>query len=148
MNDQSRIDTTNAIPAPDLVAIRSHIEMQHALAKSAGVDGGVLTLTRIDDKDKVFTERFAVGYVDANSVIAWSTHPDLNLYSPWAIFRKDLPRGSKGAEEHVIAALAFVGDLDADTGKAGTGLDGLPLPPPYVIHPRETFSRYSPWRKP
>jgi len=90
MNDQSRIDTTNAIPAPDLVAIRSHIEMQHALAKSAGVDGGVLTLTRIDDKDKVFTERFAVGDVGshANSVIAWSTHPGLNLYSPWAIFRK------------------------------------------------------------
>jgi predicted P-loop ATPase len=33
--------------------------------------------------------------------------------------------------------LAFVGDLDADTGKAGTGLAGLPLASPYVMETSE-----------
>jgi hypothetical protein len=121
-------------PRPSHVMIRSHVEMLHKLAVNAGVDG-VLTLTRIDDKGNTRTERFAIGDVDnhVSAVIGWSTHPGLNLYIPWAIFRKDIPHWSKGGEEHVVAALAFVGDLDADTGKDGTGLDGLPLAPPYVI---------------
>jgi hypothetical protein len=121
-------------PRASHVMIRSHIEMLHSLAKAAGVDG-VLTLTRIDDKGNVHTERFAIGDVEnhVSAAIGWSTHPGLNLYIPWAIFRKDMPHWSKGGEEHVVAALAFVGDLDADTGKAGTGLDGLPLASPYVI---------------
>jgi predicted P-loop ATPase len=138
MNAPANIDTTRAIPSPDHTAIRSHIEMQHALAKNAGVEG-VLTLTRIDGKDKIFTERFAIGDVDshANAVIGWSSNTGVNLYSPWAIFRNDLPRGSKGAEEHVVAALAFVGDLDADNGKAGTGLVGLPLASPYIMETSE-----------
>jgi putative DNA primase/helicase len=125
-------------PLPNCEMIRSHVEMVHMLAKSAGVDG-VLTLTRIDDKDKIFTERFSIGDVDnhANAVIGWSTHPGLNLYIPWAIFRKDLPRWSKGSEADVVAALAFVGDLDADTGKSGTGLEELPLASPYVMETSE-----------
>ncbi|SHG81288.1 VapE domain-containing protein [Bradyrhizobium erythrophlei] len=121
-------------PQPSDGMIVSHIQMLHALAKAADVDG-VLTLTRIDAKGNVFTEKFAIGDVEnhVNAVIGWSTHPDLNLYVPWAIFRKDMPHWSKGSEENVVAALAFVGDLDADTGKDGTGLDGLPLASPYVI---------------
>jgi predicted P-loop ATPase len=136
--DDDPQETFGATTLPDHEAIRSHVAMLHTLAKAADVEG-VLTLTRIDDKDKVFTERFAIGDVDnhTNAVIGWSTHPGLNLYMPWAIFRKDMPRGSKGAEDHVVAALAFVGDLDADTGKAGTGLDGLPLASPYVIETSE-----------
>jgi hypothetical protein len=125
-------------PQPSPGMIKSHIEMLHTLAKAADVDG-VLTLTRIDEKGKVFTERFGIGDVEnhVNAAIDWSTHPELNLYAPWAIFRRDMPRWSKGGEEHVVAALAFVGDLDADTGKAGTGLDGLPLASPYVIETSE-----------
>ena len=87
----------NDAPLPNHAMIRSHVKMLHMLAESAGLDG-VLTLTRIDDKEKVFTERFAIGDVDghANAAIGWSTHPGLNLYSPWAIFRKSMPRWSKG----------------------------------------------------
>jgi RepB DNA-primase from phage plasmid len=138
MGARPAIRDVSAEPDPNCEMIRSHIEMLHALAKNAGVEG-VLTLTRIDDKGKLFTERFAIGDVDnhVNAVIGWSTHPGLNLYAPWAIFRKDMPHWSKGSEEHVVAALAFVGDLDADTGKAGAGLDGLPLAPPYVIETSE-----------
>jgi hypothetical protein len=118
MNAPANIDTTRAIPSPDHTAIRSHIEMQHALAKNAGVEG-VLTLTRIDGKDKIFTERFAIGDVDshANAVIGWSSNTGVNLYSPWAIFRNDLPRGSKGAEEHVVAALLLLAILTQTTAR-------------------------------
>jgi len=125
-------------PLPNCEMIRSHVEMVHMLAKSAGVDG-VLTLTRIDDKDKIFTERFSIGDVEnhASAVIGWSSHPGLNLYTPRAIFRKDLPRWSKGSEADVVATLAFVGDLDADTGKSGTGLEKLPLASPYVMETSE-----------
>ena len=48
-----------------------------------------------------------------------------------------MPRWSKGSESDVVAALAFVGDLDADTGKSGTGLDGLPLASPYILETSE-----------
>ena len=147
MNAITQIDTAKAAPVqlppqPDHAAIRSHIEMIHTLAKSfaEGEDfGGLLTLTRIDAKGAIFTERFAIGDVDnhVNAVISWSTHTGLNLYVPWAIFKKSMPRGSKGAEQHVVAALAFVGDLDVDTGKAGTGLAGLPLESPYVMETSE-----------
>jgi RepB DNA-primase from phage plasmid len=121
-------------PQPSEGMIISHVEMLHTLAKRADVDG-ILTFTRIDNKENVFTERFAIGDVErhANAIIGWSTHPNLNLYSPWAVFRKDMPHGRKGKEEDVVAALAFVGDLDADTGKAGTGLDGLPIESSYII---------------
>jgi hypothetical protein len=138
VNAPVNIDTANAIPAPDHTAIRSHIAMMHTLASQAGVEG-VLTLTRIEGENKIFTERFSIGDVEnhANAVIGWSANTGVNLYSPWAIFRKDMPRGSKGAEEHVVAALAFVGDLDADTGKAGTGLAGLPLASPYIMETSE-----------
>jgi hypothetical protein len=127
-------NTKGGAPTPDHAMIRSHIEMIHALAESSSVDG-ILTLTRIEDKGKIHTERFSIGDVDshANAVIGWSANQGVNLYAPWAIFRKDFPRGSKGDEEHVVAVLAFVGDLDADTGKAGAGLDGLPVASPYVI---------------
>ena len=138
MNALTPIDTANATPAPDHAAIRSHIEMMHTLAKNAGVEG-VLTLTRMDEKENTLTEKFAIGDVDnhANAAIGWSANAGINLYSPWAIFRKDMPRWSKGAEKHVVAALAFVGDLDADTGKAATGLGGLPLASPYIMETSE-----------
>ena len=86
-------------PQPSHGMIRSHIEMLHMLAKNAGVHG-ILTLTRINKDEKIHTERFAIGDVDShlNAIIGWSTHPGLNLYVPWAIFRKSMPYWSKGSE--------------------------------------------------
>src|ERR1700761_2800617 len=55
--------TRSEIPTPDEAAIRKHVEMIHTLAKGAGVDG-ILTFSRIDDKNNVNTERFAIGDVD------------------------------------------------------------------------------------
>jgi len=122
----------------DHEAIRSHVAMLHEFAVGANVDG-ILTFNRIDDKGKIDTERFAIGDADhmADAIIGWSCRPDLNLYLPWAIFRKDLPRGKKGGEEDVRGVLALVGDLDSDIGKKAVGLAGLPLPAPYVLETSE-----------
>jgi uncharacterized protein DUF5906/DNA primase RepB-like protein len=127
-------EATTALPSPDHAAIRSHVDMLHTLAKRAGVDG-ILTFTRIDDKNKTHTERFAIGDVDrmADAIIGWSTHPNLNLYASQAIFRKDLPIWSSGKENDVLAVLSLVGDLDSDLGKKAVGLDRLPLPATYVV---------------
>jgi hypothetical protein len=127
------VDTTPA-PQPDCAAIRSHVELLHSLAKDTGVDG-ILCFTRIDANKKVHTERFAIGDVDCMTaaIIGWSTHPDLNLYASYAIFRKDMPTSSPGKEADVRAVLALVGDLDSDEGKTGVGLDRLPMEPTYVV---------------
>jgi predicted P-loop ATPase len=128
-------ESASSIPPPDPATIREHILMVHSLATSAGVDG-VLTLTRIDDKENCFTERFKIGDpgAHADAVIAWASNgAKLNLYVPWCIFAKNLPQGSKGAKEHVAALLAPVGDIDSDQGKTGLTLDKLPVTPPYVV---------------
>jgi hypothetical protein len=129
-------EASDANPQPDADAIRTHVSMLHGLAKAADVEG-LLTLTRIDALTQTaHTERFAIGDIDtmAKAVVGWSTHPNLNLYSPFVIFRKDLERGAKGGEADARAILAFVGDLDSDKhDKPSVGLDGLPLHPPYVI---------------
>ena len=130
MNTQTKPDQdgATAIPVPDHAAIRSHVELLHTLAKGAGVEG-ILAFTRIDANNKTHTERFAIGDVDhmADAIIGWSTHPDLNIYASYAIFRKDLPPGAAGGEADVRAVLALVGDLDSDIGKKAVSLDGLPL---------------------
>jgi hypothetical protein len=121
-------------PNSDHLAVRSHVEMLHKLAGDAGVDG-ILTFTRFDDKESSGTERFAIGDVDlmADAIVGWSRNPGLNVYLPWVVWRKDLPRWSKGGEEDIRAVLALVGDLDADKGKTAVKLDALPLPAPYVV---------------
>jgi hypothetical protein len=128
---------TNTTLEPDHEAIRSHVTLLHTLAKCAGVEG-ILAFTRIDEK-RTHTERFAIGDVDemVNAIIGYSTHPNLNLYASYAVFRRDLPNWSPGKEDDVRAVLAFVGDLDADIGKTAVGLDNLPLPPKYIIESSE-----------
>jgi RepB DNA-primase from phage plasmid/Family of unknown function (DUF5906) len=135
MNAHTYADSgATAIPSPDYGAIQSHVEMLHTLAKSAGVDG-VLAFTRIDDKNKTHTEKFAIGDVErmTDAICGWSTHPSLNIYMSHAIFRKDLPSWSTGKEEDVLAVLSLVGDLDSDLGKKAARLDRLPLPATYVV---------------
>ena len=136
MNKQEKPnqDSATAIPAPDSAAIRSHVELLHTLARSAGVEG-ILAFTRIDANNKTHTERFAIGDVDhmTDAIIGWSTHPEVNIYASYAIFRKDLPPEAAGGEADVRAVLALVCDLDSDKGKKAVGLDGLPVEPPYVV---------------
>ena len=136
MNTQTKTsqDGATAIPVPDHAAIKSHVGLLHTLAKGAGVEG-ILAFTTIDAKSRTHTQRFAIGDVDhmADAIIGRSTHPDLNIYASYAIFRKDLPPRSPGGEGDVRAVLAVVGDLNSDIGKNAVSLDKLPLRPPYVV---------------
>ena len=92
-----------AVPAPDHAAIRSHVELLHTLAKSAGVDG-IVAFTRIDANNKTHTERFAIGDVDhmTDAIIGWSTHPNLNIYASYAIIRR-ICRPEPQAEKRMSA---------------------------------------------
>ncbi len=136
MTDQTKINEVGAtaIPSPDSAAIRSHVEMLHTLAKGANVEG-ILAFTRIDEKNKTHTERFAIGDVDsmADAIIGWSACPNLNLYASHVIFRKNLPAHAAGGEEDVVAVLSLVGDLDSDIGKTALALDKLPVSAPYIV---------------
>ena len=121
-------------PQPDQDAIKAHVRMLHHLTNNVAVDG-VVVLTRIDAiTEAVHTERFALGDAESmeKAVIGWSGGLNLNLYTSFAVFRNGMPHNARGGEDDVVAVLAFVGDLDSDTGKA-IALDDLPLEAPYVI---------------
>jgi hypothetical protein len=113
--------------------------MLHTLAAAAkDKEGksirGCLLLVRFEGDSAPKTEKFGIGGNNAEwmakRAIAWAANPNLNLYAPWAILRADLEANKKGAEADVVAVLALVGDLDADTGKAG---GPLPLDAPYIL---------------
>lgn len=123
-------------PPFDPGAICTHLEMLHGLAAAAGVDGYLALAGYGEDphtgtKARERHEHFRIGDVDGmtRSVLAYQHLPNLNAYAPWAIVRKDIGAGKRGGERDVLVVLAFVADLDADTGKAGE----LPLSSPYEI---------------
>jgi hypothetical protein len=125
-----------AHPNFDRAAVENHVKIVHTLATAANV-GGILVLVSIEHstvkkESTVIAERFAIGDVESmvDAIMGRAGRRNVNLYIPWAIFRKDLERGRKGFEKDVVAVLAFVADLDTDTGKAG---GPLPLEPPYVV---------------
>ena len=106
-------------PQPDHDAIR-HPRPDAAHAGEASGVEGILTLTRIDARTETSTpsgSRSAMSSRWRTPSSAGRRIPNLNLYSPFVIFRKDLPADAKGGEADVRAVLAFVGDLDSDKGK-------------------------------
>jgi hypothetical protein len=136
--DTGESETPRVTPAIDPEAIRAHIKMLHERAADAKEKGGEsvegrLVLVRFEGETGApKTERFKIGDHEnmVKAAIAWAGNPNLNLYAPWAILRPDLEANKKGAETDVIRVLAFVGDLDADTGKAG---GPLPVDAPYIL---------------
>src|SRR3954452_1725203 len=120
----------------DSSAVEPHITLLHQLAAASGADG-VIVLFAVGEnpttgrKEGPLALHFRIGDVDGMvaAVRGWAHTPHLNVYAPWAVFRKSLPRGQKGSEADVVAVLALVADQDNDKGQAGT----LPLEPPYVI---------------
>ncbi|RJT32781.1 DUF3987 domain-containing protein [Mesorhizobium waimense] len=73
----------------------------------------------------------AVGDVDGtiDAIEAHSETPGANVYLGAQVMRRGLARGSRGTEADIVAVLALVIDLDADTGKTGE----MPVEPSYVI---------------
>jgi hypothetical protein len=125
-----------AVPLIDEAAFESHFEMLNHLAAASGVDG-ILVLFAVGENPTTGQKvgphvlHFKIGDTAGMMTTArgWFRHPHLNVYAPWAVFRPNLPRGSKGEEADIVAVLALVVDQDNDTGKSGA----LPLPAPYTI---------------
>ncbi|SPP92729.1 protein of unknown function [Bradyrhizobium vignae] len=63
------------------------------------------------------------------SVVAHANTPGANVYVPLCVMRRNLPRGKKGGESDVIAALGLAADMGADTGKVGE----MPVESSFVI---------------
>ena len=57
--------------------------------------------------------------------------PHYNAYMPLAIFRPDLPAGSKGAEKDIVGCFGLVADFD--DADAARWAERLPIPPQYVL---------------
>jgi hypothetical protein len=120
----------------DRDAVHTHIKMLHDLAAASGVDG-VLVLACYGEnpdtgrKTSSRVEQFAIGDVTSmvDAIMALEHEPHLNVYAPWAVLRPDLARGKRGELNDIVCTLAFVADMDADTGKAGE----LPFLAPYVV---------------
>jgi hypothetical protein len=117
-----------AAPAFDRTAIEGHVSLLHDLA--AGTDG-CLILAGFEEGHCTKIRQFRIGDVEcmAETIIEFDGHPNLNLYIPWAVMRRDLELGKKGSESDVVAVLAAVADLDHDKYR----LSELPLDAPYMV---------------
>jgi hypothetical protein len=116
------------LPAFDRTAIEAHISLLHDLAE--GLDG-VLILAAFEAGGRAQVQRFRIGDVDGMvaTIMGFENHPNLNLYAPWSVFRRDLEPSKKGSEADVVAVLAAVGDLDNDKYSLGE----LPVEAPYIV---------------
>jgi hypothetical protein len=116
------------LPSFDKSAIEAHVSLLHDLAE--GVDG-VLILSAFESGGRAQIQRFRIGDIDGMvaTIMGFEDRPNLNLYSPWSVFRRDLDPGKKGSEADVVAVLAAVGDLDGDKGIRAE----MPVEAPYII---------------
>src|ERR1700736_2985588 len=103
------------LPAFDRAAVESHVSLLHDLAE--GLDG-VLILAAFEERGVAQVQRFRIGDVDGmvETIMGFENRPNLNLYTPWSVFRRDLEPGKKGREADVVAVLAATADLDGDKG--------------------------------
>jgi predicted P-loop ATPase len=122
----------------DRGAVEQHLSLLHDLARASGADGKLVLFVvgenpQTGRKVKPLAQHFAIGDVSTMAAAAagYAQQAHVNVYAPWAVFRNDLERGAKGDEQHVVATLALVADLDND--KLELPLATLPLDPPYVI---------------
>lgn len=135
MNTHAHARVTDAARF-DLAAVETHIALLHQLAAASGTDGCLVLFAAGENpttgrKEGPLALHFRIGDVAGMvaAVQGWAATPHLNAYAPFAVFRKSLARGDKGAEADVVAVLALVADMDHDKGRGGA----LPLKSPYVI---------------
>ena len=117
------------LPAFDRTAIEAHISLLHDLAE--GLDGVLILAAFEAGGARAQVQRFRIGDVDGMvaTIMAFENHPNLNLYAPWSVFRRNLEPDKKGSEADVVAALAAVGDLDNDKYT----ISELPVEAPYIV---------------
>jgi Virulence-associated protein E/RepB DNA-primase from phage plasmid len=123
----------------DRNAVEQHLALLHDLARASGATGKLVLFAvgenpQTGRKVKPIAQHFAIGDVStmADAAVAYAQQAHVNVYAPWAIFRNDLARGAKGDEQHVIATLALVADLDNDK-QLELPIAALPIEPSYMI---------------
>src|SRR4051794_30159563 len=126
----------NEVMRFDRAAVEPHVAMLHQLAEASNADGCLVLFAAGENpvtgrKEGPLVQHFRIGDLAGmvGAVLGCGHTPHLNVYAPFALFRKSLARGDKGSEADVVAVLALVADQDNDTDKGGT----LPLEPPYVV---------------
>ena len=115
-----------------LEAVRDCLALYHEVA--AGLDG-VFVLTVVDrpvidhtgreKEGKARPQKFAIGDVEGMAAEAVARSAVGNVYFAPAVLRKDLPRGSRGKFEDIVAILGAVIDDDGDTGKRALRPPGI-----------------------
>src|SRR5207248_1163545 len=105
----------------DRGAVEQHLALLHDLARASGADGKLVLFavgenSQTGRKVKPRALHFAIGDVNtmAEAAASFANEEHVNVYAPWAVFRSDLACNAKGDEQHVLATLALVADLDND----------------------------------
>lgn len=112
----------------DPLAIRSHVSHLHSLA--VGIEGKLVVSIFNEGLAGTITQH-KVGDIDGMvaAIMAHALTPGANVYTGLQVMRQDLPRGSRGGRNDIVAVLGLVADMDADTGKIGT----MPIEASYVV---------------
>lgn len=105
--------------------------------RAVGIDG-VLRLTTVKPsmekgrKDEVRSYPFAIGDVSAMALECAQRGQRVNVFFQPAVLRKDLPPGSRGKEQDIIAGLSVVVDDDRDKDGATVVLPP-DIPPTFTL---------------
>lgn len=107
---------------------RSYIEQVHGAA--SGISG-ILPVCVFHEHLPGTVTHHQVGDIDGMlaAIMPHADTPGANVYMPLCVMRRDLSRRKKGGEADVVAVIALVADMDADTGKIGE----MPFEPSFVI---------------
>jgi len=95
-----------ATPSIDEHLIEQHVGMLHCLAGASSVEG-VLVLFAVGENpvtgEKVgpYALHFNIGDAKgmADQAKAWARHAHVNVYAPFAVFRKGLERGKRARKQ-------------------------------------------------
>ena len=110
----------------------AHIAMIHAGALPFIGKGKLVTVAFKDDVQPLVAHHAVGNSPDhAATIRQFSAMTGYNVYMPLAVFRPDLPAGSKGSEADIVAVLGTVADFDDPD--AARWAERLPLSPNYVL---------------
>lgn len=135
-----------ADPDPDPAAIRSHVEMLHALAERGDCDGRLVINAFGEDPDRQDPKsgkpglklspkvaHFAIGKVEGMvaAIECLSRLPNYNVYAPLTVYRHTVRSRSRGTAKDIAAVLGLVADFD--DAEAARWQERLPLEPQLAL---------------
>ncbi|WHZ25322.1 MAG: hypothetical protein OJF51_000117 [Nitrospira sp.] len=123
---------------PNRAAITSFVEMIHTRAKAAEVEGELVLVAygQNPSSGKKLPSRikpFPIGDVSrmVEQTMEWTVLPHVNVYTALVLMRPNLPIGSRGGKEDIVAVLGLVADYD--DANAVDWPNRVPLAPSYAL---------------